>query len=56
MRSAALTTGLKMNAYIPEGPGPFPTVIIAHGGGWEGGDKVVYVAPIFKPLAKAGMA
>ena len=47
---------LTMNAYIPEGPGPFPTVIIAHGGGWEGGDKVVYVAPIFKPLAKAGMA
>lgn len=47
---------LTMNAYIPEGPGPFPTVIIAHGGGWEGGDKVVYVAPIFKPLAKAGIA
>ena len=47
---------LTMNAYIPTGPGPFPTVIIAHGGGWEGGDKVVYVPPIFKPLAKAGMA
>jgi alpha-L-fucosidase 2 len=47
---------LTMNAWIPEGSGPFPAVIIAHGGGWEGGDKVVYVAPIFKPLAKAGMA
>lgn len=47
---------LTMNAYIPPGPGPFPAVIIAHGGGWEGGDKVVYVAPIFRPLAKAGMA
>jgi alpha-L-fucosidase 2 len=47
---------LTMNAYIPPGPGPFPTVIIAHGGGWEGGDKVVYVPPIFKPLAKAGIA
>src|SRR5579862_1063830 len=47
---------LTMNAYIPSGPGPFPAVIIAHGGGWEGGDKVVYVPPIFKPLAKAGFA
>jgi acetyl esterase len=47
---------LTMNAYIPRGPGPFPAVIVAHGGGWEGGDKVVYVPPIFKPLAKAGFA
>jgi alpha-L-fucosidase 2 len=31
-------------------------VIIAHGGGWEAGDKVTYVTPLFEPLAKAGFA
>ena len=36
--------------------GPFPAVIIAHGGGWEAGDKVTYVTPLFEPLAKAGFA
>lgn len=47
---------LKLDAYVPKGPGPFPAVIIAHGGGWEAGDKVTYVAPLFDPLAKAGFA
>ncbi len=31
-------------------------MIIAHGGGWEAGDKVTYVTPLFEPLAKAGFA
>jgi acetyl esterase len=52
--------GLKLDAYIPavqgSGTGPFPAVIIAHGGGWEAGDKVTYVTPLFEPLAKAGFA
>jgi alpha-L-fucosidase 2 len=47
---------LRLDAYIPKGPGPFPAVIIAHGGGWEAGDKVTYVTPLFEPLAKAGFA
>ncbi|HKQ93016.1 MAG TPA: alpha/beta hydrolase [Blastocatellia bacterium] len=47
---------LKLDAYIPKGPGPFPAVIIAHGGGWEAGDKVTYVTPLFEPLAMAGFA
>jgi alpha-L-fucosidase 2 len=47
---------LLMDAWIPEGRGPFPAVIIAHGGGWEGGDKITYVAPVFEPLAKANIA
>jgi alpha-L-fucosidase 2 len=47
---------LLMDAFIPEGAGPFPAVIIAHGGGWEAGDKVTYVAPLFAPLAHAGFA
>jgi alpha-L-fucosidase 2 len=48
--------GLRLDAWVPPGPGPFPAVIIAHGGGWEAGDKVTYVTPIFEPLAKAGFA
>lgn len=55
--------GLKLDAYIPpvqrNGPGvsrPVPAVIIAHGGGWEAGDKVTYVTPLFEPLARAGFA
>ncbi len=30
---------LKLDAYLPEGDGPFPAVINIHGGGWRGGDK-----------------
>ncbi|MFN0084161.1 MAG: alpha/beta hydrolase [Blastocatellia bacterium] len=48
--------GLKLDAWVPRGQGPFPAVIIAHGGGWEAGDKVTYVTPLFEPLAKAGIA
>lgn len=47
---------LLMDAYVPSGPGPFPAVIIAHGGGWEAGDKVTYISPILEPLARAGFA
>jgi alpha-L-fucosidase 2 len=47
---------LRMDAFIPEGVGPFPAVVIVHGGGWEAGDKVTYVSPVFGPLARAGFA
>jgi len=47
---------LNMDAFVPEGAGPFPAVVIAHGGGWEAGDKVTYVSPVFGPLARAGFA
>ena len=47
---------LKMDAFVPEGAGPFPAIVIAHGGGWEAGDKVTYVSPVFGPLARAGYA
>ena len=33
-----------------------PAVILVHGGGWEAGDKVTYVTPLFEPLARAGLA
>lgn len=47
---------LLLDAYIPEGKGPFPAVVIVHGGGWEAGDKITYVSPVFEPLAHAGFA
>ncbi|PYX14029.1 MAG: hypothetical protein DMG84_16930 [Acidobacteria bacterium] len=47
---------LLMDAYIPENIGPLPVVIIIHGGGWEAGNKVTYVSPVFGPLAEAGFA
>jgi alpha-L-fucosidase 2 len=47
---------LTLDAFVPEGEGPFPTVIIVHGGGWEAGTKRTYVTPWFEPLSKAGFA
>lgn len=47
---------LLMDAFIPSGPGPFPAVIMAHGGGWETGDKVTSLSPLLEPLARAGFA
>lgn len=59
---------LKLDAYVPRSPKrpgsstvakaarPVPAVIVVHGGGWEAGDKVTYVTPIFEPLARAGLA
>lgn len=48
--------GLKLDAWVPRGRGPFPAVILAHGGGWEAGDKVTYLTPMLRPLAEAGFA
>ena len=48
--------GLRLDAWTPQGRGPFPAVILAHGGGWEAGDPVTYIAPLFAPLARAGFA
>lgn len=47
---------LTLDAAIPDGPGPFPTVIIVHGGGFARGDKQTYVPPLFDPLSQAGFA
>jgi acetyl esterase len=47
---------LTLDAYVPEGKGPFPAVIIVHGGGWEAGTKTTYVPPLFEPLSKAGFS
>ena len=47
-------TNLTLDAFVPEGKGPFPTCILVHGGGWSGGNKSVYIKPLFAPLSKAG--
>jgi alpha-L-fucosidase 2 len=47
---------LLLDASIPDGPGPFATVIIVHGGGFTKGNKVTYVPPIFQPLTHGGFA
>jgi alpha-L-fucosidase 2 len=47
---------LKMDAFVPDGPGPFPAVIVVHGGGWEAGSKTTYVVPVLTTLAKANLA
>lgn len=47
---------LTLDAHTPEGKGPFPAIIIVHGGGWEAGTKRTYVTPWFEPLTKAGFA
>ncbi len=47
---------LRMDAHIPDGRGPFPAVIIVHGGGWIAGERKHMVQPLFKPLSDAGFA
>lgn len=45
---------LTLDAFVPEGPGPFLTVILVHGGGFDKGDKNTYIKPLFEPLSQAG--
>jgi acetyl esterase len=48
--------GLALDAWIPEGAGPHPAVVLVHGGGWEAGDRVTYIAPMFGLAAARGLA
>ncbi len=43
---------LTMDANLPAGAGPFPAVVVVHGGGWEAGDKLTYVSPVLKLLSQ----
>lgn len=47
---------LLLDAWVPEGKGPFPAVVIVHGGGFVRGDKQSYVRPLFDVLSEAGFA
>ena len=52
----------RLDLRYPPGAGPFPIVILVHGGGWSGGDKAgadkpgsgADITPWFEPLAAAG--
>jgi acetyl esterase len=48
---------LQLDAHIPPGKGPFPAVILVHGGGWSAGDKAgKFIQPLFDPLDQTGFA
>jgi acetyl esterase len=52
---------LKLDVCVPDGPGPFPAVILVHSGAWVHGDKAPgpgsdSLAPMFEPLTRGGFA
>ena len=49
-------TSLTLDAFVPDGAGPFPTCILVHGGAFMRGDKTSYIKPLFAPLSQAGFA
>ncbi len=48
--------GLTLDAWVPSGTAPHPAVVLVHGGGWEAGDRVTYIAPMFALAASKGLA
>jgi acetyl esterase/lipase len=46
-------TPLRLDACVPDGAGPFPAVIMVHGGSWTGGDKRRDVSVLCAPLTSA---
>jgi acetyl esterase/lipase len=46
---------LKLDAYIPEGGGPFPAILVVHGGAWRTGNKL-QLAGAARRFAERGMA
>jgi alpha-L-fucosidase 2 len=48
--------GLTLDAWVPGGGADRPLALLVHGGGWEAGDRVTYITPLFAPLARAGIA
>lgn len=47
---------LYLDLHVPGGSGPFPAVILVHGGGFDQGSRTTNVRPLFQPLANAGFA
>jgi acetyl esterase/lipase len=42
---------LFLDARVPDGTGPFPILIIVHGGGWMAGDREGDIVPVLAPYA-----
>jgi pectinesterase len=42
---------LLLDAHVPDGVGPFPILIMVHGGGWTAGDKETDIVPVFAATA-----
>jgi acetyl esterase len=47
---------LLLDIHVPEGKGPFPGVIVVHGGGFDQGTKKSYVGPVLEVLTTANYA
>jgi acetyl esterase/lipase len=41
---------LKLDDSVPDGAGPFPVVLLVHGGGWSRGNKSEGMGPLVNPL------
>lgn len=53
-RDVAVTESLDLDVFAPDGTGPFPAVVLFHGGSWFGGDKTT-LDPFAHLLATTGM-
>ena len=47
---------LSLDLWTPAGAGPHGVVVLVHGGGWEAGDRVTYIAPMLALVAARGLA
>lgn len=47
---------LSLDLWTPTGPGPHGVAVLVHGGGWEAGDRVTYIAPMLTLAAARGIA
>jgi len=47
---------LLLDLHVPDGAGPFPAAILVHGGGFDAGNRRMYIVPTFEVLSNAGFA
>ncbi len=53
LESTTIDGALPIDIYGPDQPGPWPVVVLFHGGGWFGGDRISMV-PLAESLAESG--
>ncbi len=44
---------LLLDLHVPDGEGPFPTAILVHGGGFDEGNRTIFISPLFPVLSGA---